>query len=81
MGVVENCDITLKEGGVDHLAKVYKSMISEIAKHTFNTGQNKYAAQFTQFTQSPEEVAYYLQCNNLAEERYLVAETLAPSAI
>ncbi len=47
-------------------------MISEIAEHMFNTGENKYAAQFTQ---SGEEVANYLQCTS-AEEGYLVAETV-----
>jgi hypothetical protein len=45
-------------------------MISEIAEHTFNTGENKYAAQFTQ---SHEEVANYLQRMS-AEEGYLVTE-------
>jgi hypothetical protein len=47
-------------------------MILEIAEHTFNTGENKYAAQFTR---SREEVANYLQCTS-AEEGYLVAETV-----
>jgi hypothetical protein len=45
-------------------------MISEIAEHTFNTGENKYAAQFTQ---SREEVANYLQRMS-PEEGYLVTE-------
>jgi hypothetical protein len=44
--------------GVDHSTKPFKSMISEIAEHTFNTGENKYVAQFTQ---RREEVANYLQ--------------------
>jgi hypothetical protein len=34
-------------GGVD-ATKAFKSTISEIAEDTFNTGQNKFAAQFTQ---------------------------------
>jgi hypothetical protein len=56
--------------GVNHSTKAFKSIILEIAEHTFNTGENKYAAQFTQ---SHEEVANYLQRTS-AEEGYLVAE-------
>jgi hypothetical protein len=56
--------------GVDHLTKAFKSMISEIAEHMFNTGENKYVVQFTR---SREEVANYLQ-HTSAEEGYLVAE-------
>ncbi len=52
--------------------KGYKSAISEIATDTFNTGQNKFAAQFTQ---SRKNVANYLQCTS-ASEGYLVAETV-----
>jgi hypothetical protein len=44
----------------------------EIAEHTFNTGENKYAAQFTRLR---EEVANYLQRTS-TEEGYLVAETV-----
>ena len=33
-------------GGVDAM-KAFESAISEIAEDTFNTGQNKFAAQFT----------------------------------
>jgi hypothetical protein len=58
--------------GVDHSTKPFKSTILEIMEPTFNTGENKYAAQFTQ---SREEVANYLQ-RTLAEEGYLVAETV-----
>ena len=32
---------------IDTVAKAYKSLIPEIEEHTFNTGQNKFAAQFT----------------------------------
>jgi hypothetical protein len=39
---------------------------------TFNTGQNKFAAQFTQ---SRKNMANYLQCTSAAEG-YLVAETV-----
>jgi hypothetical protein len=35
------------QGGVD-AAKAFKSAISKIAEDTFNTGQNKSVAQFTQ---------------------------------
>ena len=52
--------------------KGYQSAISEIAMDTFNTGQNKFAAQFTQ---SRKNVANYLQRTS-ASEGYLVAETV-----
>ena len=45
-------------------------MISNIATDTFNTGQNKFAAQFTQLRKN---VANYLQRTS-ASEGYLVAE-------
>ena len=54
------------------MTKAYKSAISEIATDTFNTGQNKFA---TQFTQSRKNVANYLQRTS-ASEGYLVAETV-----
>jgi hypothetical protein len=62
----------LQGRGVDHSKKPFQSMILEIAEHTFNTGENKYAVQFMQ---SCEEVANYLQRTS-AEEGYLVAETV-----
>ena len=34
------------QGGVD-MMKAFKSTISKIAEDTFNTSQNKFAAQFT----------------------------------
>ena len=52
--------------------KAFKSAISEIAEDMFNTGQNKFAAQFTQ---SCKNVSNYLQ-RTLAYEGYLVAETV-----
>jgi hypothetical protein len=61
-----------RKGGVDHTSKAYKSAISEIAEHTFNTGHNKYAAQFTR---SREEIANYVQRTS-TDEGYLVAETI-----
>ncbi len=52
--------------------KGYKSAIAEIAQDTFNTGQNKFAAQFTQ---SRKNVANCLQRTS-ASKGYLVAETV-----
>ena len=57
---------------MDLASKPFKSAISEIAEHTFNTGQNKYAAQFTRLR---EEIANYLQRTS-TDEGYLVAETI-----
>ena len=50
--------------------KGYKLAISKIATETFNTGQNKFA---TQFTQSRKNVANYLQRMSV-NEGYLVAK-------
>jgi len=52
--------------------KGFKSAISEIVQDTFNTGQNKFAAQFTQ---SCKNVANYLQRSSVSEG-YLVTETV-----
>ena len=54
------------------LVKGYKSTISKIATDTFNTGQNKFAAQFSQ---SRKNVANYLQQTSM-NEGYLVAKTV-----
>ena len=59
-------------GGIDTATKAFKSLISGIKEHTFNTGQNKFAAQFTQ---SRENVANILQ-RTANDERYLVADTV-----
>ncbi len=59
-------------GGVKSLSKAFRLSTSGIEKWTFNTGQNKFAAQFTP---SREEVANYIQ-RTLADEGYLVAETI-----
>ncbi len=59
-------------GQGDPPTKGYKSTISKIANETFNTGQNAFAAQFTQ---SRKNVANYLQ-HTAADEGYLVAETI-----
>jgi hypothetical protein len=57
------------QGGND-ATKGFNSTIGEIANDTFNTGHNKFAAQFTQ---SRRNVANYLQQTSAAEG-YLVAE-------
>jgi hypothetical protein len=56
--------------GGGELTKGCKSPIFKIAGDTFNMGQNKFAAQFTQ---SRKNVANYLQLTTLAEG-YLVAK-------
>ncbi len=59
-------------GGAEAITKAYESPITEISKYTFNTGKNKFAAQFTE---SREQVAGYVQRRGM-EESYLVAETI-----
>jgi hypothetical protein len=59
------------QGGVD-TTKAFKSAISKIAGDMFNTGQNMFAAQFTQ---SRKNVSNYLQCTS-AYKGYLVAEKI-----
>ena len=56
----------------DPPSKGFKSAISEIANDTFNTGQKRFTAQFTQ---SRKNVANYLQ-RMASDEGYLVAETM-----
>ncbi len=63
-----NRDISRKEGE----STTQQNHSLEIAEHTFNTGENKYVAQFTR---SHEEVANYMQRMSV-EEGYLVAETV-----
>jgi hypothetical protein len=58
--------------GGGEATKGFKSAISEITQDTFNTGQNKFAVQFTQ---SWKNVANYLQWT-LASKGYLVAKTV-----
>ena len=57
---------------MDTVAKAYKSSIPGIEEHMFNTGQNKFAAQFTQ---SHKNVANFLQ-RTAHDKGYLVAETV-----
>ncbi len=59
-------------GGAESLSKAFRSSTSGIEKWTFNTGQNKFAAQFML---SRDEVANYIQ-RTLADKGYLVAETI-----
>ena len=61
-----------KGRGMDTVAKAYKSSITGIKEHTFNTGQNKFVAKFTQ---SRENVGYFLQ-RTAHNKGYLVAETV-----
>jgi hypothetical protein len=58
--------------GIETVAKAYKSSNPGIKEHTFNTGQNKFAAQFTQ---SCKNVANFLQ-RTANDKGYLVAETV-----
>jgi hypothetical protein len=64
----------LKGGGID-MTKPHKSPITEIAQDTFNTGHNKFSAQFSQ---SRKNAANYLQQSSLAEG-YLVTEMVRTS--
>ncbi|KAL3796182.1 hypothetical protein ACHAW5_005865 [Stephanodiscus triporus] len=59
------------------MTKAYKLPITEISKYTFNTGENKFAAQFTE---SCERVAGYVQQSGM-EESYLVAETIRTGTV
>ena len=45
-------------GNITATAKAYKLPITKIAKYTFNTGKNKFSAQFTELQ---ERVAGYVQ--------------------
>ena len=54
------------------MTKAYESPITEISKYTFNTGENKFAAQFTE---SREQVPGYIQQSGM-EESYIMAETI-----
>jgi hypothetical protein len=57
-------------GGGFNVVKPHRSAISEIANNTFNTGHNKFVAQFMELQKN---IANYLQWS-LAAEGYLVAE-------
>ncbi len=59
-------------GNFTATAKAYELPITEITKYTFNTGKNKFAAQFTKLQ---ERVAGYVQRSRM-DESYLVAEMI-----
>jgi hypothetical protein len=59
-------------GNITALAKAYKSPITKIAKYTFNTSENKFAAKFTKLR---ERVTGYVQRSGM-EESYLVAKMI-----
>jgi len=59
-------------GNFTATAKAYELPFTEIAKYTFNTGENEFAAQFTE---SRERVTGYIQRSGM-EESYLVTETI-----
>ncbi len=60
------------QGGGINMVKPHKLAISEIANNTFNTGHNKFVAQFMELQKN---VANYLQWSSAAEG-YLVVETV-----
>jgi hypothetical protein len=62
----------IHRGGGNNLDKPFRSSTAGIEKRTFNTGQNKYAAQFTLHR---EEVPNCIQ-RMLLDEGYLVAQTI-----
>ena len=62
----------IPRGGGDNFDKPFRSTTVGIEKWTFNTGQNKYAAQFALHC---EEVANYIQ-RTLANKGHLVAQTI-----
>ena len=59
-------------GRTPFVSKAFKYPIVEIASDTFNTGQSKFAAQFTQ---SRKNIASYIQ-RSVGKEAYLVAQTI-----
>ena len=59
-------------GNFTATAKAYESPITVIAKYTFNMGENKFAAQFTE---SRERVTGYIQRSGM-DGCYLVAKTI-----
>ena len=59
-------------GRTPFVSRAFKSPIVEIASDTFNTGQRKFAAQFTQ---SIKNIASYVQ-RSVGKEAYLVAQTI-----
>jgi hypothetical protein len=62
------------QSGSNGMTKAFKLMIAEIVNNTFNTGQNKFMAQFTQ---SQKNVANYLQ--RTSDKGYLIAQMVRTS--
>ena len=59
-------------GQTPFVSKAFKSPIVEVASDTFNMGQSKFAAQFTQ---SRKYISSYIQ-RSFGKEAYLVAQTI-----
>ena len=59
-------------GQTPFISKAFKSPIVEINSDTFNTGQSKFAAQFTQ---SRKNTASYVQ-HSVGKEAYMLAQTI-----
>ena len=59
-------------GRMPFVSKAFKSPIVEIASDIFNTGQRKFAAQFTK---SRKNIASYIQ-RSVRKEAYLVEQTI-----
>ena len=59
-------------GRTPFVSKAFKYPIVEITSNTFNTGQSKFAVQFTQ---SRDNIARYVQ-HSVGKEAYLVAQTI-----
>ena len=64
-------------GQTPFVSKAFKSPIVEITSDTFNTGQRKFAAQFTQ---SRKNIASYVQ-HSVGKEAYLVAQTISTGVL
>ena len=65
------------KGRTPFVSKALKSPIVEITSDTFNTGQSKFAAQFTQ---SRKNIASYVQ-HSVGKEAYLVAQTISTEVL
>ena len=59
-------------GQTPFISKAFKSPIVEITSDTFNTGQRKFTAQFTQ---SRKNITSYIQ-RSVGKEAYLLAQTI-----
>ena len=60
------------KGQTPFISKAFKYPIVEITSDTFNMGQRKFAAQFTQ---SRKNIASYVQ-HSVGKEAYMVAQTI-----